>query len=171
MKTTPQKRKKEPTDSFAFFKKLTSDAFSFLVADYDLKHVSTQVYASECVIRYRNETTGVLVFYENSSIPWIVLMRLKRTPDEVIEAEGYGLNILAMELGLTELVNFDSAPQECTDDEVEEMLRNYARMLREHGRDILTGDFRVFPKLKQLAKQKEREINKQLFGSETGETL
>jgi hypothetical protein len=51
-----------------------------------------------------------------------------------------------------------------------ELLQDYARLLEECGRDILTGDFTDFPKLKKLVTAAQRKANLEMFGSETGET-
>lgn len=171
-KIVRRKKLKEPTDPFAFFKKATADAFHFLVTDYGFEHVSTTVHVPECAIKYWNETTGVTITYEWGGAIWVDLTRLKRMPAEVVEGERYSLDILMLErCPNKDIRQFYSLDKEQTSEYIERVLQVYANALKECGRDVLTGDFRIFPKLKKLAEDVLRQRNKELFGSETGETL
>ena len=51
---------------------------------------------------------------------------------------------------------------------VEQLLREYATYLREDARDVLTGDFSIFPELKKLARENRRKRNKETYGTYSG---
>lgn len=165
-----KEKSEEQFDPFVHFKKVTADAFDFLISDYGFDHFSTTVYMPECEIRYYNQTTGVRVMYEWGGLPSVTLFRLERTPTKILEPEGYWIELLIKERcpDRDERLNYESG--ELNDRDVERMLRNYAVVLKAYARDVLQGDFKIFPKLKALAQEEQRQRNLELFGSETGET-
>ena len=171
MKTTSSKvmrSKKELKDPFAVFKQATADAFNFL-NEHGFEHVSTSAHAPECEIKYQNETTGLTITYEWGGVAWVDLSRLQRTSAEVVEDERYSLDVLMLECCPNRDINeFYPSEDESPDQYVERVLLDYAQVLKECGRDILRGDFRLFPKLKKHAENVLRQRNKELFGSETG---
>lgn len=97
-------------------------------------------------------------------------MPLERTPGEVNEIERIGLKFLMMER-CPDKLSQDNDSRQYTNAEVERVLQGQAELLREHGQDILSGDFSVFPKLKKLAAAEERRVNLEMYGSESGETV
>jgi hypothetical protein len=168
MKRPALKGKKETSDPFTLFKKGTAKAFAFLITDYGFTHVDTTVHRPECVIRYRNETTGVTVSYEWGGTPSVILSRLNRTATDVSEADEIGLKFLAMERCPNGALAGDY--ERLKSQSIEEVLSDYAAILRECGTDILTGDFQIFAKLRKLVEAEQRKVNLEMFGSETGET-
>jgi hypothetical protein len=170
-KTTQRKKRKEPTDPFAFFKEATADAFHFLVTDYSFEHISTTVHTPECAVKYWNETTGVTITCEWGGAIWVDLSRLKRTPAEVVEGERYSLDILMLERCPNKDISHFLSDKEWSNEHIKKILLDYADVLKECGHDVLKGDFQIFPKLKNLAEDVLRQRNKELFGSESGETM
>lgn len=168
-KTPRSKKGKELDDPIAFFKKATAEAFSFLIDDYGFELVSTAIHAPECEINYQNDTTGVPITYEWGGVVWVELSRLSRTSAEVVEDEKYSLDILMLQCfpnaGIDE---FFPSKDESSNQYLERVLHDYAQVLKECGRDILRGDFGIFPKLRKLAEEVLRQRNTELFGSETG---
>ena len=163
--------KKLSDDPFAFFKKKAKDAFHFLRTDYDFKLVSTSVYPPECSIKYRNRTTGVNVTYEWKSALWVELVRFRQAGSQVVEAERYGLSLLMETRRPNRKHDQSNGPdREWSNQFLESLLSEYANFLSEYGRDVLTGDFSVFPVLKKLAAHYRRKRNKELFGTYSGES-
>jgi len=167
MKTLTRKKGREPADPFTSFKDATAKAFSFLVTDYGFKHIDTIVYVRECAIKYRNETTGVIVSYEWGSAPWVVLARLK-DPIDFSVVERMGVRFILMERCPSDLVDYGE--EQLKGQDLEKTLNHDADALKRCGHDILTGDFQVFPKLRKLVEAETRRLNLDYFGSETGET-
>lgn len=165
------KKTKKPNDAFAFFKQAVIEIFEPLFAELGFQHVQTLEYMPDCVLEYLNETTGINVRYEWKSQVSIRLVKLKRTGSEVTEAASYDLLFL-MQLRQPEIdVNkFYGDDKEWTDAYIEQRLREYAIFLKESARDVLTGDFSVFPELKKLTAKNRRETNKAMFGTSTGES-
>lgn len=123
----------------------------------------------DSVIKYRSESAGMTIRYEWESQVSIRLVSLKQTSTEVVEDKRYDL-LLLMELRRPEIDanKFFGADKKWTSDYVEECLREYASFLREEARDVLTGDFSVFPELKKLSAHHRRQKNKEYFGTYTG---
>lgn len=164
-------RPKISDDPFKAFKDAVSEAFSFLVANFEFQHISTNMNPPECEIKYRNKTTGVNIYYEWGGIPSVVLTRLKYTARGNTEADFVGLKFLAQERCAKKVFRTDYRFGEYTVEDIKEILYEYANLLEACGQDILKGDFQVFPQLKRLAQKEERIINKELYGSERGETV
>lgn len=168
MKHQSSKQVEPHTDPFGPFKKATRKAFSFLAeAPYKFEAGEPIVHVPECVIEYLNKTTGVTVSYEWGGSPSVVLKRLEQSSSSISSGEQVGLKFLVMERCPSSIGEFD--PEVSGD--LEEILGEYARILKECGDDILRGDFQVFTKLKQIADEELRKKNTEMFGSETGESF
>jgi hypothetical protein len=165
-----QKRRRKSVDSFAFFKHAAAGMFESL-GEFGLSYVATVEHMPDCVIEYQNETTGLNVHYEWKSQLSIDLVKLERTPTEVTENKSYDLLFL-MEIRRPEIDvhRFYGGDKEWTNNYIEELLREYASFLREDARDVLTGDFSIFPELKKLSAKYRRQKNKEYFGTYTGES-
>ena len=171
MKIRKTKRSSAKTsDLFAFFQQTILDAFRYLGSDFAFELISTSVHLPECAINYQNDKTGVTVSYEWESEVWVALSRLDRYEGEVVDVERYGLDVLIEERCPDYEVNKDLVKGNWTNDNIERIVREYASTLRRCGSDVLLGDFKAFPRLKELTEQKNKEWNLKLYGSETGET-
>ena len=163
----PAKTRKKTGDPFAQFKQSTREAFAFLMLpDFGFTEDEVLTHPPECSIRYRNVPTGVTVSYEWGGLPSVVLTKLDRQGESPWNGERVGLKFLVMERCPYAIDRFEHVNEA----DLTELLQDYARLLQECGRDVLTGDFKVFPKLKQLVAAAERKANLEMFGSETGET-
>src|SRR5882724_1401861 len=170
-KRKTKKQPKEWVDSFAFFKQAVTDIFESVLTEFGLKHVATVEDMPDCVIKYQNETTGVSVRYEWKSQVSVNLVELERTPTEVTEQKRYDL-LLLMEIRRPEIDphKFYRDDKNWTNNYIEELLRAYGSFLRDDARDVLTGDFSIFPELKKLSAKYRRQKNKEYFGTYTGES-
>lgn len=166
-----QKKRKEATDPFVFFKKATASIFDFLITDYSFEHISTITHIPECAIKYWNETTGITITYEWGGAIWVDLAQLRQMPAEVVEDERYTLDILMLErCPNKDVSHFYGPDKEWSDEYVKGVLQDYANVLKEYAHDILMGDFQIFTKLRKIAEDVMNKRNKELFGSESGDT-
>jgi ribosomal protein L18 len=168
---TLEKPSGESRDPFAFFKQATSEIFEFLITDFGFSYVNTVVYAPDCVIEYRNETTGITVRYEWTSQISVSLIKLKRESNKVLVDKRYSL-LLLLEIRRprTDPELFSGTDKEWTNEFVEKLLREYASALKEEAWDILTGDFRIFAELRKRRGYYRRQQNKEDFGTYNGES-
>ena len=99
----------------------------------------------------------------------ISLVKLERNANKVTEGRKYDL-LLLMELRQpdTDPEKFYGADKKWTNDYIDERLREYAGFMKQHAREVLTGDFSSFPELKRLSAKHRRERNKELFGTYSG---
>jgi len=166
-----RKKQKERIDHFAFFKQATAETFKFLTTDSGFECVSTVQRMPDCMIQYQNATTGIRVYYELNSQLSVDIAKLRHTATEVIEDKSYDL-LLLMKIRHPEIDvhKFYGGDKEWTNNYIERLLREYASFLRQEARDVLTGDFKIFPALKELAAQYRRQSTKELFGTYTGES-
>src|SRR6185295_638792 len=58
------RRRQQESDPFSCFKQAVTDTFEPLVTDFAFRQVGVVECMPECVINYRNDTTGVGVRYE-----------------------------------------------------------------------------------------------------------
>lgn len=164
-----QKRRRGSVDSFRFFKQAAAEILKSLLSEFGLAYVATLEHVPDCVIKYQNATTGLSVYYEWNSQISIDLVKLARTPTEVAEDKSYDL-LLLMEIRRPEIDahKFYGTDNVWTTDCLQERLREYASFLKEDARDVLTGDFRIFPELKKLSAKYRRQTNKEYFGTYSG---
>ena len=168
MKRGSNQLNKRPTDSFGEFKKAARAAFAFLASPpYNCQEHQTVIRPPECSINYLNKTTGVTVSYEWGGSPSVVLTKLKHGSALISEGEQIGLKFIVMERCPSRVDRFDRN----VGDDLEGTLKDHAQILKECGYEILTGDFEMFPRLKQLAIEEEYRANLELFGSGTGEIV
>lgn len=155
------------SDPFSSFKKATRQAFAFLRAPaYKFNEVQTVCHPPECIVRYENKTTGVIISYEWGGTPSVIVSRLDMTHSPV-EEEQFGLKFLVMERCPEEL---DRIEAKGSGDDIAQVLTEYAQILKKCGHEVLTGDFQVLPRLNELIATERRKANLEMFGSETGET-
>jgi len=156
-------------DRCSFFTTATSEAFAFLINDFGFRRVGTIEVMPECVVKYQNGTTGISVNYEWNSHVVVDLVKLVRTAAEVLEEKSYDL-LLLMEIRRPEIDahKFYGDDKTWTNDYIAERLREYASFLQEDARDVLTGDFSIFPQLKKLSAKYRRQKNKEYFGTYSG---
>lgn len=164
-----RKQQEKRRDYFAFFKQATAEAFKFLTTDFGFEYFATVEHPPDCVIKYRNKTTGISIRCEWKSMVCVSLVKLAQERAEVVEDRRYDLMLL-MEIRRPEIDahRFYGPYKEWTNDHIEKLLREYARFLTEDARDVLTGDFSIFPELKKLSAQYKRQKNKEYFGTYSG---
>lgn len=135
------------------FEAVILDAFRFLIDDYGFRYLAMSVHAPGCWSTFHNATTAVTVHFEIGSLPWVELAEIKHHRGRIIEQNRSALEFLVQE----------RAPQEPAlridpekEDEIKRAIYEKARQLRTYGKDVLTGDFRVFPRLRELAEENLR---------------
>jgi hypothetical protein len=165
------KTSKKPNDAFAFFKQAVNEIFQPLFTEFGFRHFETLEYMPDCVLKYRNESTGLNLRYEWNSQISISLVKLDRTESEVTEASTYDLLfLLKIRQPSIDINTFHRSDKKWTDAYIERLLREYETLLRQNARDVLTGDFGIFPELKRVAAEHRRNWNKETFGTSTGES-
>lgn len=167
MKKQASNASRKKTDPFDLFKETTRRSFAFLQTKYSCRVSRTITQPPECSISYRNTTTGVTISYEWGNIPSVVLTQLEQGKS-AWDGEQVGLKFLVMERCPSALYLFNDANG---GDNLVELLNAYAQTLDQCGQDVLTGDFTIFPKLRELIIAEQKKINLKVFGSETGETV
>lgn len=168
IKETLQEQLDLPNDPLAFFKKVTGDVLRFLETDYEFKHISTVIDDTmewvpiiECRMIYRNATTEITVrydWYEDlRGTPELFIARLRQEPGgQVQSVEGYNIDLLISERCPNKIIK---KQEHNSEEKVADILQSYADVLKEHARDVLTGDFRIFPVLRTHL-EKEIDNNK-----------
>ena len=137
------------------FERTVLDAFQYLLNDFGFRYLSTNMHSPECWATFHNSTTAVTVHFEMASRPWVELAKLKHDGGS-IETNRSALEFLVHE----------RAPEEAKvranvydDEEIRQVIYDKAHQLRDYGRDVLQGDFSVFPRLKELAMENLRRRN------------
>ena len=155
----------EPTISqmFALFEPAAREAFSFLISDYGFEHTGTVINVPQCEVLLRNTTTGAVILYEINDSPEVLLQKLTHTPPtNITVVEEYSVHFLIKERCPDKVI------QAVVDDwdleTIRQILNDYSAALKECGRDILTGDFSIFPQLKLRARKNQERKNRELYG-------
>lgn len=168
MKDRQRPSKKGSSDPFDSFKNATRQAFAFLKKPaYGFSEEEVVTHPPECVVRYRNRTTGVTVAYEWGGSPSVVITKLYHKPELAWHGEEVGLRFVVLERCPLLLDRFDQIDRQNLD----KTLREYARVLKECGDELLHSNFAEFRKLIKLVRDQQRKANLEMFGSESGETI
>lgn len=171
MKNKEPKRKSKSDEPFADFEVAVSNSFAFLLNEYNFQFISRSVHIPECLIKYRNPSTGVNCTYEWSGSLSVDMVRLEEGPTGIIEGETYSVSLLILEFDPEfEFESINGIGKE-PNEYVNRAAEIYAKYLRDFGSSILSGDFQLFPRLKKQAEIVLREMNLRLYGSESGETI
>ena len=137
------------------FESAVLGAFQYLISDFGFCYLSTRVHMPECWSTFHNQTTSVVVHYEAGSPPWVVLARLEVIRDRTEVRDQAALAFLVHER--SQNVSIPERP--LNDEDLRRMIDLNARQLREYGEDVLRGDFRIFPRLEELAAENLRRRN------------
>lgn len=140
----------------ADFESLVLDAFSYLISDYGFIYAETSVHSPECWATFQNARTRVTVHTELGSQPWVVLAEVQRKTGYTVVLREAALEFLIQERAVDEkLLMIDPD----NDAQMKRLIYEKARQLREYGTDVLRGDLRVFPRLRELAEENLRKRN------------
>lgn len=136
--------------------------------EFRFRHVTTELVPPECAISFRNLSTGVDVVLEIGSAPWVELSRLD-AGDPSRKAERYDLQFVLDERIPGRVVR-NPKPVDEDAKALADELHQLANELRAYARDILEGDFRIFPKLQRRAEEHHRRREQELYGPDAGDS-
>jgi hypothetical protein len=127
------------------FESLVLAAFSSVMREFDLVHESTQAVLPDYWVNLRGLVVRVRVCYEMYSHPWVVIQELDPQSGEVRDESSLEWLLVAREVG--------GAEGEAPMDEIAlaAVLQTKAEQLGEYGRDVLAGQFAIFPRLHEIA--------------------
>ena len=148
------------------FLKIGEKEFRFLVDEFGLKKRANKTDAGTYYLLYENKTTTVAVTLEwrDQYINVLLGRRDRKVPDRLPRPEDELLSfsledLLKVRTGkyAIEEGRFGRA---LTRKDIKEVLSAYARGLREHGADVLQGDFSIFPKLEKIVRQRMKDLSR-----------
>lgn len=148
------------------FIKLCKEIFKFLEEDFDfeIKSIEQDIYGS--YITYKNTTTAIRISFEpREGGMFILLSRLieDKTPP-------YPVSIISLtdiySFYLDDLLSIRAPSQKIVQeiekllfyDELENVMRQYAEVLKKYAGDILKGDFQVFGQLAEIVKKRSQKV-------------
>jgi hypothetical protein len=128
------------------YEALVDGIFHAVATEYNLKKVQVSAQGFEYWVVYQNSTTEISAFWELSSLPWV------RIADVHNSQNSSSLEWLMVELGIEKMPTPEEAYRfpKYSEPDIIAALHKKAQQLIEHGRDVLTGDFAIFPKLQEL---------------------
>jgi hypothetical protein len=145
------------------FNKQVDESFRFLVDNFGFRRISSSSEAPEVWVHLRNATTGVTVHREIGSEPWVEVSRLESVSGTTVERERYALDfLLAARSAQGQLRGREVAPGPHAV-RPSSSLAEKAALLHANGEEVLRGDFRIFPQLKELAERRLKERSADLF--------
>src|SRR5918994_574369 len=138
---------------FGWFREDVAECFAFLEADYGLRRTSTRDEGRDGIfIRFRNETTAVEVAYEPADDAievFLIKVEGGRVPSY---AQSWQRNWVPLFRYLDHAgAEGAEGPKSAVWGDragLREVLAQHAQALREHGGDVLSGDFSVFDEAK-----------------------
>jgi hypothetical protein len=152
---------KERNDKFLRFKKVTAEAFHFLITDYGFKHVSTKIEpdwddSDMCEIVFGNYPLQFHIVYTlNGRFVGGYFDLYRRTTDGRWEGyDAFDLSFL-IQIRCPEK-EVEQVYEENTEEDVERIVRTYAEILKTCGDDVLKGDFRILPDVKRVIEEEYR---------------
>jgi hypothetical protein len=146
------------TNDLRRFEALVAEAFSFL-GTFGFERGPLTVTPPECRIVFVNDTSEVVVAFELGTGPWIEVG--KRTgPGR--PRERYDLQFLLQERAPNEASKV--LLRDLDDAVLEAELQRLATLAQRHATDLLTGDFKVLPRLRARAEENLARTNAELYG-------
>lgn len=140
--------------------------FNYLVEEFGFKKTSTKTDVDTPRIRYENSTTMVEAGVEWREQYFYVAIgrrdrkktkakdRMPRPEDEIVT---FNLEDLLTLRVSGYIVSSGYFGQKLTRKDIERIMRNYARALREHAADVLQGDFAIFPELEKIVRKRMKD--------------
>ena len=150
------------------FEDITTAAFAAVCRSFGLQLTAARQHIPDLWIEFANSTTGVRVTHEIGSALWVELARVGQHGGKIVWEEPCSLEMLLEDrapghLGMCSVGNLE-------DPAFAKGLEAKGEGLRDYAADVLRGDFGVFPRLIERARENERRWNRELFGSPSGET-
>ncbi len=145
-----------------FFEKQARHAFDFLVAGFGFSHSGSAIRPPECWTAYENSTTCIVIAFELGVGPRVEIQRKQPSLLGFGSRERYDLAFLLMERAAGEKYRYEIA--DLDDPELPNALQALAHQLERFGKDILSGDFSVFPQLRKQAEENFKRTNRELYG-------
>jgi len=118
--------------------------------------------APEAVVKIRNRTTEVSACLLIGGTPWVKVARLATKEGQVTAGEAFAVTYLVEERA----PDAASEIEKLAGMQPEKALRAQALWLYRYGRDVLEGDFGVFPRLRILADKHLARRERELYSSE-----
>jgi len=153
------KRRRE--DPFDEFRQAVARSFQFLLSDFGFAPAGETASYRDIVIRFSHAPAGVGVGYELGSEPWVYF--------DVVGPTGrqdFGLHVVIEDRLGTQAPLDHVAAAPAIDSKVQVL----ANLTREYGEALLRGDVSSAGRLQTLRAKFRRELNRQTFGTSTGET-
>jgi hypothetical protein len=153
----PRNSKMQAEDVFPIFQDAVQTAFQFLITDFKFRLDPISVDDSMafvsiigCHVKYRNETTEIKVTYDwyedLRGTPQVICGRLSFKDGSLDVTEAYNLDMIIADRCPGKAVNTHA---EDPVEEITQTLDAYASVLAECARDVLAGDFTIFPRLRK----------------------
>lgn len=135
------------------YETLVDNIFQAAITEHHLKKIRADVQRYEYRVVYQNSTTEISIFCESGCLPWI------RIADVHNPQNASSLEWLMVELGVERMPTPEEAYRfpKYTEQDVIAAFQKKAQQLSEYGKDVLTGNFSIFPKLQELGLRFVRE--------------
>ena len=137
--------------------------FRFLVDEFGFKKKANKTDVEVYRLRYESKTTNVEIGFEWRDQYIYVLLgrRDRKKPERMPRPEddllAFGLeDLLKLRTGKY-AIDEDRFGKALTRKDVRDILSIYARGLREHGVDVLQGDFSIFPELEKIVRKRMKD--------------
>lgn len=138
---------------YGWFREDVAASFAFLETDYDFRHSSTRDEGRDGIFtRFRNDTTAVEVAYEPADDTievFLIKIERERVPSYESSWQTNWVPLFRY-LDFVGVSAAEGSKQVAWGDRdsLRRSLAQLAEALREHGSDVLTGDFAVFDEAK-----------------------
>lgn len=137
--------------------------FRFLVDEFGFKKKANKTDVEVYRLHYETKTTAVEIGFEwrDQYINVLLGRRDKKPPERMPRPEDELLafsleDLLKLRTGKY-AIDQDRFGKALTRKDIKEILNTYARGLREHGTDVLQGDFSIFPELEKIVRKRMKD--------------
>lgn len=153
------------------FDEIVKERFAFLEDDFGCEMICSKLKSWGYDIQYKNKTTGISIVYEfRENYIFIYLHKLidekiekiPRLINDYTKLSGFSLDDIVNLKNPTDLMKPGYAYGEKSKYDGEKgwelYISKFADNLKRYGKDILKGDFSIFPKLDTIVKERVRSI-------------
>jgi hypothetical protein len=138
------------------FERILDRSFGELKSKFGLGRVEITFRARGVTTRFENTTTRAVLDYEIGEEPWLTISDLKDAENKST------LGWLLVELGIEKAPTPEQAFQgkRLEESDLAPFIQKMCEQLKEHGVELLRGDFTILPRLQERSKKYAQECKR-----------
>lgn len=144
-----------------FFEDLCKKVFNFLIMDYNFQFIKLDTYNTSYLFsaKFKNSTTGIVISYDFREDR--VEVNMVRLANGEIGYDRQRVDYLLLLRNPKAKISHVPLKDISLENSLKVNLKQFANILKEYGKDVLRGDFSIFPAIDEFEKKEGGKIRKE----------